>query len=75
MFNAFGGPADGPYLKNQDKYLIFTFLLDLKVFRKYVQIQGGKKILTAGIDGLFRGSKFFSNAGVGKINKNLNIEF
>jgi hypothetical protein len=50
-------------------------LLDFQVFRKFVQIQGGKKNLTAGIHGVFRGSKFFSNAGVGEINKNLNIEF
>ena len=31
--------------------------------------------MTAGIHGVFRGSKFFSNAGVGKINKNLNIKY
>ena len=31
--------------------------------------------MTAGIHEVFRGSPFFSNAGVGKINKNLNIEF
>ena len=30
--------------------------------------------MTAGIHEVFRGSTFFSNAGVGKINKNLNIE-
>ena len=30
--------------------------------------------MTAGIHEVFRGSNFFSNAGVGKINKNLNIE-
>jgi hypothetical protein len=30
--------------------------------------------LTAGIHEVFRGSNFFSNAGVGEINKNLNIE-
>ena len=30
--------------------------------------------MTAGIYEVFRGSNFFSNAGVGKINKNLNIE-
>jgi hypothetical protein len=46
-----------------------------QLFRKFVQTQGGKKILTAGIDGLFGGSNFFSNAGVGQINKNLNIEY
>ena len=31
--------------------------------------------MTAGIHEVFRGSKFFSNAGVGEINKNLNIEY
>jgi hypothetical protein len=31
--------------------------------------------LPAGIHAVFRGSKFFSNAGVGEINKNLNIEY
>jgi hypothetical protein len=31
--------------------------------------------LTAGIYEVFGGSNFFSNAGVGEINKNLNIEF
>ena len=31
--------------------------------------------MTAGIHEVFRGSKFFSNAGVGKINKNLNIKY
>jgi hypothetical protein len=30
--------------------------------------------LPAGIHEVFRGSKFFSNAGVGEINKNVNIE-
>ena len=32
-------------------------------------------MLTAGIHEVSRGSKFFPNAGVGEINKNLNIEF
>ena len=32
-------------------------------------------MLTAGIHEVFRGSNFFSNAGVGEINKNLNIEY
>ncbi len=31
--------------------------------------------MTAGILGVFRGSKFFSNAGVGQISKNLSIEY
>ena len=31
--------------------------------------------MTAGIHEVFQGSKFFSNAGVGEINKNLNIKF
>ncbi len=31
--------------------------------------------MTAGIHEVFRGSNFFSNAGVGKINKNVNLEF
>ena len=31
--------------------------------------------MTAGIHEVFRGSTFFFNAGVGKINKNLNIEY
>ena len=30
--------------------------------------------MTAGIHAVFRGSKFFSNAGVGEINRNLNIK-
>ena len=30
--------------------------------------------MPAGIHEVFRGSKFFSNAGVGEINKNVNIE-
>jgi hypothetical protein len=42
--------------------------LDLQVFRKFVQIQGGKK-MTAGIDGLFRGSIFFPMPELGQLTK------
>jgi hypothetical protein len=43
-------------------------ILDIQVFRKFVQIQGGKK-LTAGIHGVFRGSIFFPTPELGKLTK------
>jgi hypothetical protein len=76
------GPARGqPFEKVAKHIKLNNHRLKVGGFNSIFKFLGNlfkskaEKYLHAGIHEVFRGSKFFSNTGVGKINKNLNIEY